>query len=90
VARQTEVLTLSLLRQSDIRIEEIARHLAASLGVGWRGETPEQSKNRLHQLDYKRLLAEADEAKKQAEERMEYLRKKQVEDAARRTRRGKQ
>jgi hypothetical protein len=90
MARQTDVLTLSLLRQSDIRIEEFARHLAVSLGVGWRGETPEQSMNRLHQLDYKRLLAEADEAKRQAEVRMEYLRKKQEEDAARRTRRGKQ
>ena len=90
MATQTDVLTLSLLRQSEIRIEEFARHLAVYLGVGWRGETLEQSKDRLHQLDYKRLLAEAEEAKKQAEERMEYLRKKQEEDAARRTRRGKQ
>jgi hypothetical protein len=90
VARQTSLLTISLLRQSDIRTEEFARHLAAFLGVGWRGETSEQSKKRLHQLDYKRLLAEAEEAKKQAEERMEYLRKKQEEDSARRRPRGKQ
>jgi hypothetical protein len=34
--------------------------------------------------DYKRLLAEAEDAKKQAAERMQYLRKKQEEDAARR------
>lgn len=90
MATQTEVLTLSILRQSDIRLEEFARHLAAYLEIGWRGETPEQSKERLYQLDYKRLLAEAEEAKTQAEDRMEYLRKKQEEDAARRRPRGKQ
>jgi hypothetical protein len=89
VARQTDALTLALLRQSPVRVEEFARHLAASLDIGWRGETPKESKNRLRQLDYKRLLAEAEKAKKQAEERMEYLRKKQEEDAARRPR-GKQ
>src|ERR1043166_7175476 len=65
MAAQTEVLTLAILRQSDIRIEEFARHLAKYLGVGWRGETPQQSMDRLHHLDYKRLLAEAEEAKKQ-------------------------
>jgi hypothetical protein len=89
-ARQIDALTLSLLRQSEVRIEEFARHLAFHLGVFWQGESAEQSKQRLHQLDYRRLLAEAEEAKKQAEERMEYLRKKQEEEAARRRRRGKQ
>jgi len=89
-ARQHDVLTLALLRQSEVRIEEFARHLALSLNVAWRGETPDESRARLHQLDYKRLLAEAEEAKKQAQERMEYLRKKQDEDAARRRPRGKQ
>lgn len=89
-ATSADVLTLSLLRQSDVRVEEFARHLADRLGVSWLGESPEQSKRRLHQIDYKRLIAEAAEAKKQAEERMEYLRKKQEEDFARRRRRGKQ
>jgi hypothetical protein len=84
------VLNLSLLRQSDIRIEEFARHFADHLGVFWHGESAEQSKLRLQQLDYKRLLAEAEMARKQAEERMEYLRKKQDEEGGRRRRRGKQ
>jgi hypothetical protein len=89
-ATTTDVLPLSLLRQSAVRVEEFARHLADRLGLFWRGETVEQSKQRLWQLDYKRLLAEAEEAKKQAEQRMEYLRKKQEEEAARRRPRGKQ
>jgi len=90
MARQTDVLTLTLIRQSDVRTEEFARHFAFRLGVFWQGESAEQSQQRLQQLDYKRLLAEADEAKKQAEERMEYLRQKQEEEAARRRPRGKQ
>jgi hypothetical protein len=89
-ATAADALTLSLLRQSDVRVEEFARHFADRLGVSWRGESAEQSKERLHQLDYKRLLAEAEEARKQAEERLQYLRKKQEEEFARRRRRGKQ
>jgi hypothetical protein len=88
-ATATDALSLSLLRQSAVRVEEFARHLADRLGVFWKGESADQSKQRLRQLDYKRLLAEAEIAKKQAEERMEYLRKKQEEDVRRRFR-GKQ
>ena len=51
MARHTDALTLSLLQQSDIRIEEFARHFAGQLGVFWHGETAEQSKRRLHQLE---------------------------------------
>lgn len=89
LARKTDALTVALLRQSEVRIEEFARHFAGHLGVFWQGESAEQSGQRLQQLDYKRLLAQAEEAKKQAEERMEQLRKKQAEDAAKRRRRGK-
>jgi hypothetical protein len=92
MARNTDALTLALLRQSDVRIEEFARHFARHLGIAWRGETRDQSQRRLDLIDYKRLLAEADAAKKLAEERMDYLRKKQEQEdaAARRFRRGKQ
>ncbi len=90
MATATDALPLALLRKSDVRIEEFARHFAGHLGVFWHGESAEQSNRRLQQLDYKRLLAEAEEAKKQAEERMEYLRKKQEEESARRRPRGKQ
>jgi hypothetical protein len=89
-ATATDALTLAMLRQSDVRVEEFARHLADRLGIFWQGESAEQSKKRLQQLDYKRLMAEAEEARKQAEQRMEYLRKKQEEELARRRRRGKQ
>ena len=90
VAVKADALTLSLLRQSDLRIEEFARHFADHLGVFWHGESAEHSRQRLQQLDYKRLLAEAEEARKQAEGRMAYLRKKQEEEGGRRRRRGKQ
>jgi hypothetical protein len=89
-ATTTDALTLAMLRQSDVRVEEFARHLADRLGIFWQGERAEQSKQRLQQLDYKRLMAEAEAAKKQAEQRMEYLRKKQEEELARRRPRGKQ
>ena len=90
LAKNTDALTLGLIAQSEVRAEEFARHFAAYLGVAWQGESPEQSQARLTQLDYKRLLAEAEQAKEQAKERMEYLRKKQQEDSARRRPRGKQ
>ncbi len=89
LAAGTDALTVALIRQSEVRVEEFARHLAAYLRIGWHGESAEQSKTRLAQLDYKRLLAEAAEAKKQAEERMDQLRKKQEEAEARRRPRGK-
>jgi hypothetical protein len=88
-AAKTDALTLTVLRQSEVRVEEFARHLAHHLGVSWQGESRQDSERRLQQIDYKRLLAEAEEAKRQAQERMEYLRKKQ-EEAGRRRPRGKQ
>jgi hypothetical protein len=90
VVKKTDALTLAILRQSEVRVEEFARHFAAQLGVNWHGETSEQSADRLQKIDYKRLLAEAEDAKKSAEERMAALRKKQEEELARRRPRGKQ
>jgi hypothetical protein len=89
LALDTDALTLSLLRQSDVRVEEFARQLAAHLDVAWRGESAQESRNRLEQLDYKRLLAEAERAKQQADKRMGYLRKQHEENMARRRSRGK-
>jgi hypothetical protein len=89
LARATELLTMELLRQSPLRVEEFARHFLARLGAAVAGETVPQSRERLHRLDYGRLLAEAERAKLSAQERMEYLRKLQEEEDAQRPRRGK-
>jgi hypothetical protein len=89
VVEGTPLLTLDLLRQSAFRIEELARLLLVRLGAAVQGEDHNQSRLRLLRLDYARLLAEAEKAKVSAEERMEYLRKLQEEQEARRPRRGK-
>jgi hypothetical protein len=88
LARETAPLTVALVRQSAIRSEEFARHLAMRLGVGIVGETSMQSRALLDALDYKRLLAEAEQARAAAHEKMERLRKRRSE-ADGRLRRGK-
>jgi hypothetical protein len=88
LARETAPLTVALVRQSASRAEEFARHLSMRLGVGIAGETEAESRARLNALDYKRLLAEAEQAKAAAEEKMERLRQRQ-EVAEGRRRRGK-
>jgi hypothetical protein len=88
VARSTPLLTLELLRQAPLRVEELARRFILALGATVRGETPEVSRQRLERLDYGRLLAEAERAKQAAEDRVEQLRRLQ-EQQERRTRRGK-
>jgi hypothetical protein len=88
LARELPLLTMELLRQSELRIEEFARNFIARLGATVAGETPQQSRDRLHRLDYARLLEEAEQAKVSAEERMEYIRKLQ-EEQDKKTRRGK-
>jgi hypothetical protein len=87
--RDLSLLTMAVLRQSPLRIEEFARQLSARLGVGFVGETPRQSADLLHRLDYARLVAEARRARASAEEQMEYLRKLQEEETRRRRPRGK-
>jgi hypothetical protein len=88
-ARQTPLLTLDLLWQSAFRIEEFARGLLARLEIGVAGENDEQAAQRLERLDYARLLAEAENARVSAEDRMEYIRRLQEEEEKRRPRRGK-
>jgi hypothetical protein len=76
-ATKTPLLTLSLLRESEVRLEELARSWLAALGLGIEGETAAQSAEKLVQLDYVRLLQKADRAKQDAEARMAALREKQ-------------
>jgi hypothetical protein len=81
-AREARLLTLELLGQSPLRLEELARRWAASLGAGLQGESDEESAQRLARLDYAKLLAEAERAKKAAEARQEKLKKlREAQDA---------
>jgi hypothetical protein len=88
LAREIAPLTVTLVRQSAVRAEEFARHFSARLGVSIVGETRGESRKRLGALNYRRLLAEAEQAKAAAHEKMERLRQQQSE-ADRRRRRGK-
>lgn len=88
VARDSSLLTAEILRQSELRLEELARRLIAGLGAGVAGETAAKSKERLERIDYGRLLAEAERAKAAAAERVAELERLRNEQA-RRTRRGK-
>jgi len=88
-AEASPLLTLELLRQSSLRLEELARRWIASLGALVAGEEPEASRAALERLDYGRLLAEVERAKMSAEERMAYLKKLQDGHDATRARRGK-
>jgi hypothetical protein len=88
LAHEIAPLTVALVRQNATRAEEFARHLAMRLKIGIQGEDDRDSRMRLYEIDYKRLLAEAEEARAAAQEKMDRLRQKQS-DADRRRRRGK-
>jgi len=88
LAEDTPLLTLEVLSQSEQRVEELARRFLAALRAGVTGESAEESKTRLHKLDYGRLLEEADKARTAAADRAERLRQRQ-ERQERAGRRGK-
>jgi hypothetical protein len=84
------LLTPKLLQQSDVRLEEFARHFCAKLEVGIEGETAEHAAQRLQEIDYARLMKLAEGVKLSAADRVEYLRKLQEEEEkTMRPRRGK-
>lgn len=89
LARDRTSLTMDLFYESELRVEEYARHLTGELGLEISGESPEESEDLRYRLDYARLLEEADKARLSAEDRIEYLRKLQEEEEARRAPRGK-
>ena len=65
-SRGSPLLTLDLLRSAPLRLEELARRFVLGLGASVAGESLEASKKALERLDYSRLLAEADRAKRAA------------------------
>jgi len=84
------LLTVDVVRQSDVRLEELARHFCSSWEVRIADESADESARRLHEIDFSRLMAEAEAAWTSAEDRMAYLRKLQeAQEATRRPRRGK-
>ncbi len=84
------LLTSLVLQQSDIRLEELARHFCARWGLPIQGETPKASAARLHEIDFGRLMKEAEAARASADDRLAYLKQLQEEqDKTRRPRRGK-
>jgi hypothetical protein len=74
-AAMTPLLTLELLGQSPLRLEELARRWTQALGAGIAGETEKESAQRLERLDYGKLLEEAERAKQAAETRQAKLKK---------------
>lgn len=89
LAIQSPLLTLELLGQSPLRLEEFTRQFIARLGAGVQGESASESTKRLARLDYATVLGEAERARKAAEDRVERLRALQDERERARPRRGK-
>ena len=87
---QLQYLTCAVLQESDIRLEEFARHYCAAWELSIEGENPTASAARLHAIDFGRLMQEANAARASADERLAYLRTLQEEqEKTRRPRRGK-
>ncbi len=88
-AADSSSLTLPILQQSAVRIEELVRRLLSLLDVGVVGERAAQSLARLHHIDYGRLLKEAAAAKVAAEARLAELQKRKDQQEANLRSRGK-
>lgn len=70
----SKLLTLDLLRESPVRLEELARRWLSHLGADIQGESTVESAERLRRIDYALLLEKAEQAKRHAEGRMAALR----------------
>ncbi|MDI3291116.1 hypothetical protein [Polyangium sp. 15x6] len=64
VARGSGLVTLDLLRGSPLRREELARRLLLGLGASVAGESMAEARAALERLDYGRLMAEAERARR--------------------------
>ncbi len=63
-ARVSSLVTLDLLAQSPLRREELARRVVLGLGASVAGERLADSRAALERLDYGRLLAESNRARR--------------------------
>ncbi len=66
VAKASSLVTFELLRGSPLRREELARRLVLGLGASVAGESLAEARAALERLDYGRLMAEAERAKRAA------------------------
>lgn len=90
LTNELHLLTIDVLQQSDVRLEEFSRHFCFQWKLPIEGETSTESSERLHAIDFGRLMKEAESAKASAEDRLAYLRELQKkEEETRRPRRGK-
>lgn len=69
-AKALQAVDLRMLASCPVRAEELARRVAAGLGIGIEGETRADSAARLRQIDYTRLLANVEAHRQAAEERV--------------------
>lgn len=69
-AQELQAVDLRMLASSPVRAEELARRMAAGLGIAIEGETRADSAARLRQIDYTRLLANVEAVRASAEERL--------------------
>jgi hypothetical protein len=76
VAAAYDLHTMDLVRRGPARAEELCRALAAAAGAGIAGESAKQSEERLAKLDYRRLMADLDQAKADAEARLAEIKKR--------------
>lgn len=65
-AQSSPLLTRELVERAPLRLEELARRFILNLGASVAGETLEASRAALTRLDYSRLIAEAERAKRAA------------------------
>lgn len=86
-ALETRRLTLDVLRQSPLRLEELARRWVLRMEAGIAGEPGHGDPERLRRLNYELLLHEAEGAKLEAEQRQQEIKKLQRQQDMR-TRRG--
>lgn len=89
VLEATRPVTMELLLESPLRVEEFARHLVARLRLKLRDEDAAASRERLARLDYRALLQQAEAARADASDRLAYLQKLQEDLEERRMPRGK-
>ncbi len=64
VARASELVTMEKLRDGPLRREELTRRLILGLGASVAGENMPEARAALERLDYGRLMAEAERAKR--------------------------
>ena len=86
---ETSLLTMTLIRESELRAEEFVRHVLARLGTNIQGEDLRGAMAWIERFNYGKLLEEAERARASGEERLALLRELQEQQERERAPRGK-